>query len=423
MSSQSTDLVVVGAGLAGLVAAAHAAEAGLSVTLVERSANDGGRARTRSKDGFSLNQGAHALYGGGAGSEALAAVGVVPDSWSPPLAGLVRSKGRFTQLPTAPVAVLRTKALKTRSKIEFGKWMSAIPKFNPAEYAEVTTTDFINSNVSNDDTVAIAKMFVRLTSYCDNTDVMSADGFIAMTQMAFTNGVQYLHGGWGAMVKALRAAGATRGVTYLSGEAVDAVTDTPGGFTVSFGENKLQASQVLLAAGSPQIAANIAGDLAPSLKTFANHAVPVTAACLDLCLNKSPAERFALSTDAPLYWSEHAPAAGLAPKGSSLVHALRYGATNAKADRAELEQWASQLDPTWRDRLVHSQFLANIHVASDLPKAANGGLGGRAPVSVRDCEGLLLAGDWVGQEGLLAEASLASGAKAAAAAAASKTGN
>jgi hypothetical protein len=47
---------------------------------------------------------------------------------------------------------------------------------------------------------------------------------------------------------------------------------------------------------------------------------------------------------------------------------------------------------------------------------------GRAPVELVDAPGVLLAGDWVGPVGLLADASLASGAEAGVAAATARVG-
>jgi phytoene dehydrogenase-like protein len=59
----SSDIVIVGGGLAGLSTAALLARSGKAVTLFEQSSNEiGGRARTSQFDGFYFNQGAHALY-------------------------------------------------------------------------------------------------------------------------------------------------------------------------------------------------------------------------------------------------------------------------------------------------------------------------------------------------------------------------
>src|SRR4030095_15591212 len=55
-------VVVIGGGVAGLVAANRVANAGLPVTLLEKASAPGGRATTRDRDGFLFNLGPHALY-------------------------------------------------------------------------------------------------------------------------------------------------------------------------------------------------------------------------------------------------------------------------------------------------------------------------------------------------------------------------
>ncbi|WP_411968107.1 NAD(P)/FAD-dependent oxidoreductase [Haloferax sp. YSSS75] len=57
-------IVVVGAGLAGLVAARHLAAAGADVTVIERRDDVGGRVRTRTKDGFTVDRGFQVLFTG-----------------------------------------------------------------------------------------------------------------------------------------------------------------------------------------------------------------------------------------------------------------------------------------------------------------------------------------------------------------------
>ncbi|ERG96572.1 NAD(P)/FAD-dependent oxidoreductase [Haloquadratum walsbyi] len=59
----STDsVVVVGAGLAGLVAARHLAQAGADVTVYEQRSEVGGRVRTRHQDGFIIDRGFQVLF-------------------------------------------------------------------------------------------------------------------------------------------------------------------------------------------------------------------------------------------------------------------------------------------------------------------------------------------------------------------------
>jgi len=58
----SSSVAVVGAGLAGLVAARHLAGAGADVTVFERRDDVGGRVRTRHRDGFTLDRGFQVLF-------------------------------------------------------------------------------------------------------------------------------------------------------------------------------------------------------------------------------------------------------------------------------------------------------------------------------------------------------------------------
>src|SRR5918912_1963608 len=72
----SYDALVVGGGVAGLAAATFVARQGRRVKLFEQSHALGGRARTRTQDGFYFNVGPHALYRGGRGIQVLRELGV-----------------------------------------------------------------------------------------------------------------------------------------------------------------------------------------------------------------------------------------------------------------------------------------------------------------------------------------------------------
>src|SRR6185503_14521287 len=105
------------------------------------------------------------------------------------------------------------------------------------------------------------------------------------------------------------------------------------------------------------------------------------------------------------------------PRGGAVVHVAKYldplQAADAKADEQELEQFMDRLQPGWRSEIVVRRFLPSMTVTHGIPTAENGGLPGRAPVEVSEVAGLYLAGDWVGAEGTLANAAVASAARAA----------
>jgi thioredoxin reductase len=67
--------------------------------------------------------------------------------------------------------------------------------------------------------------------------------------------------------------------------------------------------------------------------------------------------------------------------------------------------------------VVHERFLAKMVVTHTAPSPSLGGLRGRPSVDATGLPNVFIAGDWVGAEGLLADASIASGHAAALAAA------
>ena len=115
-----------------------------------------------------------------------------------------------------------------------------------------------------------------------------------------------------------------------------------------------------------------------------------------------------LGIDDPVYGTTQSPPARQSPAGQAVVAVIRYGATNADDDRSLLERHLSSVGARTED-VVASRFLARMVVAASFPRAQTGGLSGRPAVTATGLPGVLMAGDWVGPAGLLADASLASG--------------
>ena len=78
-----------------------------------------------------------------------------------------------------------------------------------------------------------------------------------------------------------------------------------------------------------------------------------------------------------------------------------------------MEALLDMIQPGWRDVIVRQRFLPNMTVYNSLVTAAEGGTTGRPETKVSGVENLYIAGDWVGSEGLLADASFASAKRAA----------
>jgi phytoene dehydrogenase-like protein len=411
-----TRVVVVGGGLAGLAAAAYAARAGCRVTVLEKARAPGGLAATHDRDGYLLNIGPHALYRGGAAAEVLADLGVTHRGAPPPAAAYALDGDALRVLPTGMVSLLTTSLLPLGGKLEVGRFLGSIGGVDTEALASTSTEDFLASRARSPEARRLLAAVARVSTYAADHARLSAGAAVAQMQTAIEHGVLYLDGGWETLVQGLRAAAERAGVeivTDAKAEAVERSGGTVRGVRLAGGRT-IAAEGVILAVG-PDAARALCPDV-PAIAAWAEAVVPNMASCLDVALSRlpSPRHRLALGIDRPLYFSVHSSVARLAPPGGAVIHVARYGHTDDPgATERELEGLLDRLQPGWRDVLVHRRYLPSMIVAHDIPQAARGGLAARARCEVPGAPGIALAGDWVGPEGMLADAALASARAAA----------
>lgn len=368
------NVTVVGGGLAGLAVATLLARGGRKVRLLERSAL-GGRARTAEEKGALFNLGPHALYRGGAARRVLRSLGVEPRGSIPPASGaLAWSGGRLYALPVGAVSLMTTSLLSLPEKLELARLMARLAALDPGE---VSVEAWLARELRSPRVREVVRAILRVSTYC-NHGALPARRALAQVRLAMAGNVLYLDGGWQTLVEALRHRALEAGVEVVEHQPVAALPE----------------GEVVLAMPPREAAA-----LVPELKVDA--LVPVRAACLDLALDALPLPRrgFALGIEQPLYFSVHSNAARLGPH--HVVAVAKYlgpGEPGAGA-LSELEALADAMQPGWRAHVVARRFLPELTVAHALP-------GARLPVQARP--GVWLVGDWVGDEGMLLDAALAS---------------
>jgi len=407
MDSVSSDVLVVGGGLAGLTAATVAARAGASVQVLEARTELGGRARTSDHDGFLFNEGPHALYRAGAAHAVLKRLGVRPDGASPAL-------WRTALVDGAHVGDVRRPTTLGVSGV-MAMLRAVGPRGRPGD--EVAMAEWIDQVGHGEHARQTLRTFIRLSAYLSDGESTSAAAVAAQLRRA-ARGVRYLHGGWATLVAQLRRRALEAGVQITTSAKVDSLAYDDGRWIVHSHGGERRAKTVIIAIGGPAHAARLLGEVAPTVAAWAVDARPVAAACLDVALRRLP-HRFpttALGIDRPWYAVVHTAAARLAPpEGGEVVHAMFYEpALQPGVDhRAELEAALDLVQPGWRALVVHQRFAPSRVVAHDRPQPA-GHRGASTPeVVVPDVPGVYVAGDWITADGLLADAAVGSAARAA----------
>jgi phytoene dehydrogenase-like protein len=412
VSTVMNDVIIVGGGLAGLAAATWCARSGLAVVLLERATALGGRARTTTSDGFAHNLGGHALYVRGPLERALRELGVPFTGAPPPTAGLLgMARGELHRFPAGPFSMLATDLFGFAAKIEAARALRALVRTDPAPLRDVPWSTWLDAQAPREEVRQALDSIARVTTYANAPARMSAGATIAQIKHGAAPGVLYLDGGWQTLVDGLERAARAAGVRIVRDAPVASIVRDVAvrGVTTASGE-RIGGRAVLLATG-PATARKLVG---PAGATLGVGLVPSHAACLDLGLAALPRpERLVVfGLDRPTYFSVHSASARLAERGAA-VHLMKYLSPDepfdGERDERELEAVADRVQPGWRALTVTRRFLPNL-VASNAIVAA----GSRRPgVGAAGIDGVYLAGDWIGEEGMLADAAIASARAAA----------
>jgi phytoene dehydrogenase-like protein len=414
-------VAVIGGGLGGLVAAIYAAGLGSRVTVLEKSQFLGGRARTDERDGFYTNLGPHALYRGGPGMRILRELGIHPAGGTPRSSGqyAVRGGAKHT-FPSGMFSMLITGLFDLPAKFEAARLLASFGRISGSQVMGLTCQEWVEQEITHPGVREFILAVFRLATYANAPDLFSAGVAIEQLKLAVRENVLYIDEGWQSMIDSLAAEADHAGVMIRKGARCVAVERDGTGLVsaVRLDTGESIAAERVIVAATPQAALDLVEGGSSWLKRNVEAAIPVKAACLDVALSTLPRPNatFALGIDAPLYFSVHSASARLAPDGEAMIHLGKYlapGDSGSRKAEAELETLLDLIQPGWRNEVVFKRFLPELTVYNAIPMASSGGLAGRPGPEVPDVPGLFIAGDWVGNEGLLADATLASARLAA----------
>ena len=410
------DVAVIGGGIAGLTAAAYLARGGRKVTLFEKAKAIGGRARSTAYEGFWLNQGPHALYNGGEAEEVLRELDIELSGGSPPVPETWGLKdGKLERFPAGPLALLTTRLMSVGQRLEFLQLLSRVLRTEQASVANMSTWEWLERHSRSTIVREAILALLRLTSYANAPHDLSAEIFVRQFQLGVGRGVRYLDGGWQALVDALQAKALSAGTEIHNQSRVVKITMRNEQPLLHLAGGSLLAASAVVLAADPATAHELLSE-ERTLRDVAGNARPVRMATLDIALHRLPQPKrpIVLALDEPRYLSVHSAAARLAPEGSAMVHAAWYldDETAGAETEPALEALLDLAQPGWRAEVVHRRFLPEMVVVNNLVTAPDG-LAGRPGPALPGTPHVYVAGDWVGGEGWLADASFASARQAA----------
>lgn len=367
------EITVVGAGIAGLVAAIACAEEGARVRLVEAHESVGGRGR--SADGpYKANLGPHAMYHDGGFWKWMRERDVLPVNANPRLTGVrLRLGGTLRRTPPLGVlpSVLRLRGREAPVGTDFRTWV--------AGHTDDSTAAILS---------AAAGVF---TFYHDPGQLSAAFVWPRMVRLLLTapSIVRYPVGGWSTLIDSLERRVRELGVKVETDTRLEALPACP-----TIVATELDQARELL------------GD--DTLQWQSGHTV-----CLDLGLRYRRGDPTIVSDMDEAGWIGRYSAANpsIAPDGQELVQAQMPIRPGESVDQAALrlerlldlsiEDWRKR--ETWRRR----QVMDARSGALDMP-----GTSWRERPAVDRGDGVFLAGDMVAADGMLAEVSWASAMEA-----------
>ena len=366
-------VTVVGGGLAGLVAAIAAAEAGWSVTLHEARSELGGRARTTA-GAHKANWGPHAVYNDGALWRFLDERGLARPANIPPLTKplLFRMDDRLRRVPPLGLmkALMKLRKRSAPVDLSYADWATSV--VGPEAAARIATLTGVFTFDADPGRLSARFVHERLARVT-----------------AFPTVVRYVPGGWATVVDRLAAYARGLGVTIETDSRVDSLP------------------------GAPTVVA-LPLDRASALLGLTDLQWTGTrTALLDIGLRSHRKDPFIISDLDDPGWvdayskGDHT----LAPAGEDLVQAqtgLRDGETLESAV-ARLEHVLDLGYDRWRERETWRRRarIENESGALDLP-----GTTWRDRPAIDRGDGVYLVGDMVAAPGLLAEVSVASAVEA-----------
>lgn len=416
MEKNHWDVVIIGGGLAGYVAANYLGKTSLNVLLLEKGSKVGGRARTDVSKEQYFNMGPHALYKKGKAKPILDELGVDLSGESPKLSGVVVQENEEYQAPFSPGGLFSTKLLKFQDRFKWINVFTRLNKINADELAGMTYKEWVQEEVEDEMIQQLLFVFARIATYSHAPEKVSAKVVVTHLKRVM-GGVLYLDDGWQKMIDQLHNKAVLSGVQVQKKANVIHIESLEVGkqrIKLSNGE-EIKTNRIIYT-GAPYDLKKIS-PITDALHNSIKNMEPIKAATLDVALTKLPysKRKFGMGLSEPFYYSVHSSYGHLSKDGQSAVlHVLKYLHPDEDLDvnqvKGELEMFMEKMQPGWKNYEITSRYLPTMTVNQRVPLPKDDGTFRSARIKGTD---MYIAGDWTCDDSMLSEAAISSGKRAA----------
>jgi phytoene dehydrogenase-like protein len=249
------DAIIIGAGYAGMSAAALLASAGRKVIVIEASGAIGGRARSYTdEEGYVWEYGAHShrLAHKGIANDVFRRLDETIDFLPEAKDAKLIFKGRLWERPAGPAGFLKTPMLSVGARLALLVLLIRIKRADPSKWYDKTLLDFYKASFRNSELEAFLP-FLGMTIMCPSPDKVSAGEVIEFLQRVFKAkvGVGEPRGGSAQLFSKLKKHIDPNGEIHLQEKAEEIQTESASVTGVKTDKATYRAETVIFAAWLP----------------------------------------------------------------------------------------------------------------------------------------------------------------------------
>jgi phytoene dehydrogenase-like protein len=364
-------IIIVGAGIGGLVSAGLLAQRGYKVTLLERSPILGGRSHILTKDGFTMPYGAHAILAPKA--EHMKSIFKELDiklNFNKPSISKFKlfSDGKVISSPLGTGALTSPAIQGFVNHFVFLKTFLQMVKAKPNFDTNLSVQDWIRKNIKDSSIAKVMRAYAALTVYDGALDLYSMNAFAEHTNMLYSTSQPLGYAAYEDLLEQLKRSLLKQGgEIHLGCDVKELVIDNGKAVGVVIKDQTIAADAVVL--NLPPQALSKLAERTP-LSEELNSYVKQTSQYVyvyDVMLSEQIRKDITnlLDLDDSVYINDYSlNVPGSAPKGSQLLTCLKFltrdeqqNDSHAECSQKSVETILDAVYAGWRNRLVGTRIV------------------------------------------------------------------